>query len=188
MNETTNRTQERIELLFSKLKIVNNNEKSLIPYLFSLIEILITDNTLAGIIDGDGSFYISFNKNGKITTGFSITTDNFSRPLLEAIQIKLKGIGSIRTGSKNELVLTVTGLDQINEVLIPFMDKNPLLSERASHYAKFKNVSLILKNNQPLSLEDKIKLVELYYNMNKDGKRRLLTKIEYINQLYSNEM
>jgi hypothetical protein len=188
MNETTNRTQERIELLFSKLKIVNNNEKSLIPYLFSLNKIFITDNTLAGIIDGDGSFYISFQKNGKITTGFSITTDNLSRPLLEAIQIKLKGIGSIRIGSKNELVLTVTGLDQINEVLIPFMDKNPLLSERASHYAKFKNVSLILKNNQPLSLEDKIKLVENYYNMNKEGKRRLLTKIEFINQLYSNEM
>ena len=33
------------------------------------------------------------------------------------------------------------------------MDENPIFSERASHYNKFKFVSLLLKNEQPLTLD-----------------------------------
>ena len=61
------------------------------------------------------------------------------------------------------------------------MDENPIFSERASHYNKFKFVSLLLKNEQPLTLESKLKIVELAYDMNKKGKRRSLSKTEYIN-------
>ena len=138
---------------------------------------------LAGLIDGDGSFYVSFNKDGSIKTGFSITGDKDSRPLLEGIQDKFKGIGSIKEGSKNELVYTITGLNQIIDVLIPFIDNNPLFSERASHYDKFKTVSLILKSEQPLMIESKLKIVELAYDMNKQGKRRSLSKTDYVNLL-----
>lgn len=60
-------------------------------------------------------------------------------------------------------------------------DKNPIFSERAEHYNKFKIVSLLLKNEQPLTLESKLKIVELAYDMNKKGKRRNLNKTEYIN-------
>ena len=95
----------------------------------------------------------------------------------------MKGIGSIKEGSKNELVYTVTGINQITEVLIPFIDKNPLFSERAKHYEKFKTVSLLLKNNSSLTLESKLNIVELCYNMNKKGKHRLLSKLEYITLL-----
>jgi hypothetical protein len=95
----------------------------------------------------------------------------------------LKGIGSIKVGSKNELVFTVTGINQITEVLIPFIDENPLYSERAQHYEKFKTVSLLLKNNKSLSLEAKLNIVELCYDMNKKGKHRLFTKSEYIELL-----
>jgi hypothetical protein len=52
-----------------------------------------------------------------------------SKPLLENINKQLQDIGSIHEGSKNELVYTVNGLNQINDILIPFMDKNPIFSE-----------------------------------------------------------
>lgn len=81
--------------------------------------------------------------------------------------------------------LTVTGLNQIIDVLIPFMDKNPLLSERASHYSKFREVSLVLKLNNPLSLDKKLEIIEKNYDMNKKGKRRKLNKTEYIKHLLS---
>lgn len=186
MNKTTNRSEERIDLLYSKLGIVKNEDKTLITNIVNSINGAISDDVLAGIIDGDGSFYVSFDKKGKITTGFNITSDDLSRPLLEAIQTKLGGIGSIKTGSKNELVLTVNGLNQINETLIPFMDNNKLLSERVSHYEKFRVASTMLKNKQPLTLENKIELVELCYNANKDGKRRLMSKSQYLEILKSN--
>ena len=173
MNITTNRSKDRIDLLFSLLGVSDTKDIEFIENTITNITSPITDNNIAGIIDGDGSFYVSFNKNGSgaprlwrssvsaacgrdralaIKTGFSITGDKDSRPLLEGIQEKFKGIGSIKEGSKHELVYTITGLNQIIDVLIPFIDNNPLFSERASHYDKFKTVSLILKSEQPLTI------------------------------------
>ena len=183
MNITTNRSKDRIDLLFSLLGVSDTKDIEFIENTITNITSPITDNNIAGIIDGDGSFYVSFNKNGSIKTGFSITGDKDSRPLLEGIQEKFKGIGSIKEGSKNELVYTITGLNQIIDVLIPFIDNNPLFSERASHYDKFKTVSLILKSEQPLMIESKLKIVELAYDMNKQGKRRSLSKTDYVNLL-----
>ena len=94
-----------------------------------------------------------------------------------------KNIGSIHEGTKNELVYTVTGINQIIENLIPFIDNHPLFSERALHFNKFKEVSLILMNEKRLTLETKLKIVDLAYNMNKKGKRRKITKEEYIELL-----
>lgn len=132
MNSTNNRTEDRINLLHSLLNITETKDKILISY--SLIEKedfkLCSNDHISGIIDGDGSVFISFQSNGEIKTGFNITSDKDSRPLLNTIQKKLKGIGSIKEGSKNELVFTVTGINQITEVLIPFIDENPLFSVR----------------------------------------------------------
>ena len=75
------------------------------------------------------------------------------------MQSQLKNIGAINEGSKNELILRVTGLNQITEVLIPFMDNSPIFSERASHYLNFKTVSLLLKTEKFLNLESKLKIV-----------------------------
>jgi|ERR1700733_4310612 len=183
MNSTNNRSESRLNLLFSLLSIDNNKNDFLIPNTIKTVDNIISNDIIAGIIDGDGSFYINFNKNGSINTGFSITTDKFSRPLLEQIQKQFEGIGTIYEGSKNELRFVVKGINQINNNLIPFMDNNPLFSERALHYNKFKLVSQILINEQPLSLETKLKIVELAYNANKEGKRRKLTKLQYIKLL-----
>ena len=182
MNTSTNRKEDRINLLFSLLDF-KNKDKILIPNTFTTIDTPVTEDNIAGITDGDGSLFISFHKDGNIKTGFNITSDRSSRPLLESIQKQLKGIGSIKKGTKNELVLTVTGLIQLTEVLIPFLDNNPLFSERALHYEKFRKVSLLLRDEQPLTLESKLKIVELAYNMNKKGKHRRLNKTQYLELL-----
>ena len=183
MNSTTNRKEDRINHLFSLLDVVDSKEKLLFPNKNINITTPVTPDNISGIIDGDGSFYVSFQADGQIKTGFNITTDKASKALLNNIQTELKGIGTILEGTKNELVFTVTGLNQITEVLIPFVDLHPLFSERALHYLKFKEVSLILKKERPLSLDSKLEIVELCYEMNKKGKRRMFSKAEYINLL-----
>lgn len=180
MNISSNRKEDRLNLLFNLLEITEEKDKILIPNTIHSIDTPVTDDNIAGIIDGDGSVYISFQKNGDIKTGFSITTDKLSMPLLEQVKIRLNNIGSIRKGSKDELVYSVTGLNQIIETLIPFIDKNPLFSERSQHYYKFRIVNLLLRDEIPLSLNSKIKIVNLAYNMNKEGKHRNLTKEEYL--------
>ena len=187
MNTTTNRKADRIDYLFSLLDVVDSNNKNLIPNNIKEITSPISNDFISGIIDGDGSFFVSFQKEGKIKTGFNITNDKASKPLLEEIQKQFQNIGSIQEGSKNELVYTINGLNQIINVLIPFVDENPLFSERASHYNKFRTVSLMLKNEQPLSLQSKLNIVELAYNMNKKGKHRTLNKTQYIETLGGNQ-
>ena len=181
MNITTNRSKDRVDLLFSLLGVSDTKNIEFIENTITNITSPITDDNIAGIIDGDGSFYVSFNKNGSIKTGFSLTGDRESRSLFEGIQERFKGIGSIKEGSKNELVYSITGLNQIIDILIPFIDINSLHSERALHYEKFKTVSLILADKQPLTIEKKLQIVELAYDMNKKGKRRSLSKKDYIN-------
>jgi hypothetical protein len=183
MNSTTNRKKDRIDLLFSLLDIFESKDKELIKNTITSIDTILSNDTISGIIDGDGSFYISFNSDGKIKPGFSITNDIFSRPLLESIQERLKGIGTIYKGSRNELRYTVTSLNEIIDILIPFVNDNPIFSERALHFEKFKTVSFKIRDEQPLSLKSKIEIVELAYNANKEGKHRRLTKSDYRNLL-----
>ncbi len=186
MNTTTNRTAERIDSLFSLLEVTDPGDKVLFLNDKTEITSPLSNYFIAGIIDGDGSFFITFLKNGEIKPGFTICCDNATKSLLESIQKQLQNIGSIRLGSKNEWIYTVSGIKQINDVLIPFMDNNPIYSERALHYEKFKTVSLKLNNERPLTLDSKLKLVELCYDMNKKGKRRDITKTQYIEILKNN--
>lgn len=183
MNTTTNRNKDRTDLLFSLLKVFDDKDKELLINNITEITTSLSDNHISGIIDGDGSFFISFHKNGKIKTGFNITNDKASKVLLIKIRERFNNIGSINEGSKNELIYAVTGLNQIINILIPFIDKNPLFSERASHYNKFRLISLMLNNEKPLTLETKLKIIELAYDMNKKGKHRAISKPEYISIL-----
>ena len=109
INITTNRKTDRIEHLFSLLEVTENKDKELILNNINQISNTLSNECISGIIDGDGSFYISFNKDGLIKTGFNITNDKFSKPLLESIQKQLNNIGSIQEGTKNELIYTITG-------------------------------------------------------------------------------
>jgi len=188
MNITTNRNIETIDKLFTILGvdeeasefIARRNKEIIEKILLNSENFIVSNNFISGFIDGDGSFFISFQRNGEIKTGFNITNDLFSKPLLEIVKQKLGKIGSIREGTKKELVYTVTGLNQIVEFLIPFIDKHPVFSEKSIHYVKFRTISIMLKRENPLSLESKLNAIDLAYNMNKKGKHRNLSKSQYI--------
>jgi len=60
------------------------------------------------------------------------------------------------------------------------MEKNSLHTEKAVHFTIFKEVCSLINNNSSLSKEDLIKIIDLAYNINKDGKRRAMSKEEYI--------
>jgi hypothetical protein len=182
MNQSTNRKEDRI-LILCKCLSMDIKDLVLIPNNCLGMQIPLSSSFISGVIDGDGSFFVYFLSTGEIKLGFTIVTDLASKVMLQGIQTYLKGIGSIREGTKNELVYTVLGINQIVDVLIPFVDANPILSERALHYDKFKKVSLLLKENNPLPLSIKLEIVDLCYDMNKEGKRRALSKLQYIELL-----
>ena len=64
------------------------------------------------------------------------------------------------------------------------MDKYRLHTNKQQHYNIFKEVGEMIKENRHKSEEDFNKIIELAYNMNKEGKRRRLTKEEYLKECY----
>jgi len=184
MNLGTFRKPERIEDIYNGIGLEKGASLPFLPNLNTSIDTPLKDDFIAGVIDGDGSFWVSFQQDGRIKTGFSITVDTSSIPLLLKIKERLNNIGSIQKKKETYSYYYIHGNNQILSTLIPFMDKNLLFSERSLHYNIFRKVSIILGTIKPLRLEDKLEIVELAYNANKKGKRRHLSKEEYIDLLY----
>lgn len=69
------------------------------------------------------------------------------------------------------------------EVIIPFMNLNPIFTEKQSHYQIIRKVSTLLSKTKPLDIKTKLEIVELAYNANKKGKHREITKEAYIELL-----
>jgi hypothetical protein len=89
MNEGTNRNDKEFKNLlftyFDDLKENNNKINLYLPQNFiksSEIEL----NTILGIIEGDGTFYISFDAGFKFRFGFNITTSLKDLPTLYRIK------------------------------------------------------------------------------------------------------
>jgi len=183
MNKISLRKAERMEEIYEILGISNRAELPLIENTKNTIDTKITDDNLAGIIDGDGSFWVGFEKTGRIRPGFSITMDTATIPLLTQIKEQFNNVGYVRPDKPTYSSYFVHALKDLREQIIPWMDLNPIFSERAGHYAIFRKVCFIMENEKPLTLKTKLEIVELAYNANKSGKRRKIPKAEYIKLL-----
>jgi LAGLIDADG endonuclease len=118
MNKKSFRTPERINSINFALGLSNDQILPLIPNTIKTIDSNLSDDNIAGIIDGDGSFWVSFEKS-RISTGFSITVDNESIPLLIKIRQRFNNKGSIIKKTETYSVYVIRSLKDIIEVLIP---------------------------------------------------------------------
>lgn len=155
---------------------------------------VVTENEkwfLAGVIEGEGSFCASIKhykyKNRLITTidpEFFIYQHQIRRGLLE-IALKVFGVGRIRPKFGNESVLEyqVTSTKQIYEIIIPFLNQYMRYSFRKSDIDKFKQITDAVYHKQHLTKEGRIKLVDLAYSMNMNGKNRRIPKADVINRI-----
>lgn len=60
MNRKQFRKQERIDTIHQAIGLHEGQSLSLIPNTINKIETELTDENITGIIDGDGSFWVSF--------------------------------------------------------------------------------------------------------------------------------
>ena len=148
---------------------------------------------LIGMIDGDSSFNITFTGQGKIVPAFSICIGSTCLPLLEEIKKYIGNKGSLEKRQKPTsldfiYVYKITDIECLLKYIIPLMDGSQLYTEKAIHYKIWKDVINIVKN-KALTKTLILEIVEMAYNMNKEGKRRKINKEEYIKliqELYPN--
>ena len=105
------------------------------------------DGYIAGYVDGEGCFSVSVQRNPSCRVGFQLVPEfhvsqNGDRAqVLELIRERL-GCGSIRPNSKRDraLVFVVRNREHLLDRVIPFFERNPMLSSKQADFLKFAGI------------------------------------------------
>lgn len=133
---------------------------------------------IAGFVEGEGCFCISFSKREKLSTGievrpsFSVSQHKRSLALLQKIH-KIFGCGTIRFSNGDQTYkFEVRSITDLHEVVIPFFEQSPLLGAKANDFEIFKNVCEMIRANHHLNSDKLKEIIALSYQINCSGKRK----------------
>jgi hypothetical protein len=105
------------------------------------------DSYIAGYVDGEGSFSVSVQRNASCRVGFQLVPEfhvsqNGDRAqVLELIRRRL-GCGYIKPNSRRDraLVFVVRKREDLLDRVVPFFERNPLLSSKQADFDKFADI------------------------------------------------
>lgn len=121
---------------------------------------------ITGFVDGEGSFIIRVKKNKKYRVGFvveayfSITLHEKDISILQDIQRYL-GVGSIRKDQKNTVKYRVESIKDIANVIVPYFEKYPLITQKLADYLLFRDVVNLMINKEHLTKKGLNKIVSI---------------------------
>jgi LAGLIDADG endonuclease len=169
------------------LALANEIQSSLHPKIdSSLVSInssfeSFNEQWLTGLIDGESSFNVSItpNKTSKlglrVVVNFTISQERLELPVLNKI-LSFFNCGTIppKLNQPNAKVFEfrITGLNDLTNILFPFLDKNLLQSTKREDYNKFKRIVNILVNNKPLTMGDLHSIKSIAESMNRKTIRK----------------
>nr|YP_009926600.1 hypothetical protein [Wolfiporia cocos]QNH92658.1 hypothetical protein [Wolfiporia cocos] len=141
-------------------------------------EIIPDPNWLAGFVTGEGNFDVKISKQSSNRIGyrvqlrFRITQHERDLRLMEVL-VKYLGSGKIyKNRGKPAFVLTIFHFSDINNLIIPFFEKNPLLGVRLFDYLDWCKVAALMKKRSHLTLKG-LKLIRtIKGGMNKGRKNK----------------
>jgi hypothetical protein len=133
---------------------------------------------VSGFTEGEGCFCISFNRRAKMKTNievrpsFSISQNKRNLELLKLINQHFK-CGAIRfSKSDQNYKFEVRSIKELVKTIIPFFDKYPLLGIKRNDFLNFKEVCMMIYQNQHLNPDNLKKIIQLSYQINYSGKRK----------------
>lgn len=190
INSVTNRSEQNEKELFKELNLeyIKDEDFKWVP---AIKDHPINDQFIVGLIDGDGSFFITFHPDFFLRPGFNISQNRTKKRLLDKV-LEFFKCGEVQTESDTLIKYRITNfkeifppgipVERILAQLIPFCDKYRFYTLKRDHYRIFREVCMIKGNREErlISLDDKFKIIDLAYNMNKEGTLRKMTKEEYI--------
>lgn len=138
----------------------------------------VSSNTLnpyfvTGFCDGESTFYLGISKSSARKTGwmiipsFSIEVYDKDKKLIEAVKY-LFSVGNIRVrGRDNQLIYSVSSIEDLKNIIIPHFEKFPLLTQKWSDFELFKSAIDIIHNKDHLTEEGLHKIISIKASMNK---------------------
>ena len=133
---------------------------------------------LAGFVDGEGSFNVSFRPRTdyvfpwKVSLCFNVSQRE--RTILEILRAYL-GCGTMRQRADGVWYFEVNNLADLIQNIIPFFERFGFLSAKKQRdFAKFVKLASLLRSGQHLTREGVAEVLRIRLEMNDGGKRRYL--------------
>lgn len=133
-----------------------------------------------GIIDGDGSFNVSFaSSRRRVQANFTVTMELSSISVLYELVDYFKG-GAVYSLPTVAARYQIQNFQEILSLIYPLYNITGFNTIKQDHFLKTIQVCEIVVNEGYKSNDNLKKIVDLAYEMNNSGKRRKLTKEEYL--------
>ena len=137
---------------------------------------------MVGLVDGDGSFNFGFKSTRRrIVPNFTIVQGIEDRSVLEDVQSYLN-CGKVYDLQSQTSRYQVENVSDLVEKVLPEFKENVFNTTKQDYFNNVVEAWLILAKQGIKEDKDLIKVVELVYNMNLDGKSRKQTKEDYLKQ------
>ncbi|MBI2599440.1 LAGLIDADG family homing endonuclease [Candidatus Daviesbacteria bacterium] len=140
----------------------------------------LSEDYIVGLTDGEGCFYVevrpaSITHEPRIEMHFYIKMREDELPLLQKVQ-EFFDCGGVyfqkeyRVNQRNCYRFGVTAQKDLHEKIIPFFDKHSLKSQKLKNYLLFKQVALMVKNNEH-RIEEGLEKIRLLKSQMNNGAR-----------------
>ena len=139
------------------------------------------DAYIAGFVDGEGSFHVAIQRNPSTRVGwqlvpeFHVSQDASRAQILDLVRERI-GCGSIRENHRRSddhtMVLVIRRRTDLLEKVIPFFERNPLLSCKQQEVATFAGIVRRMSHGEHLEHEGFRRLAALAVRMNGGGRYR----------------
>ena len=139
---------------------------------------IINPNWVSGFVDGEGTFYVGFNKQPEMVLGiqvlpeFRVVQHQRDIKLLHALKDFFKA-GVVRRNHEDRYELRIRNLQHLQEIIIPFFDQYPLLTQKKFDFIKFKKIISILTAGK-IDKEKILEMIEISSLMNRKNKVKTL--------------
>jgi hypothetical protein len=139
---------------------------------------------VTGLIDGDGSFNVSFQHKPyrRVRANFTVVQETACRELLNELKTFF-GCGNVYDLPSAANRFQVENVDLILNNIVPKLDGVKFNTQKYLHYEILIKVCNIIKANGYKSDTSFKEIIELAYDSNLSGKRRRLTKQEFIDSM-----
>jgi len=142
---------------------------------------------LAGFIEGEGTFTVSIKLHPSAPFGCYIDPDFYlyqhknRRGILEmARELFQTGYIYPKPGNENVLTYHIHSRRSIREKILPFIEKYMKFSFKRKTLELYREIVMALDNKEHLKLSGMLRIVEMAYEMNPEGKGRKRPKGEVI--------
>ncbi len=127
---------------------------------------------VTGFLDGESSFVVSITKREENKTGWQVQAflklilHKKDRAILEMIRAYFNGVGNINNNGKDSIEYRVASLKDLTQVVVPILDKYPLISQKLADYLLFKKVLELINAREHLNREGLHRIVAHRASMN----------------------